>query len=342
MPGVSMRQMLEAGVHFGHQTRFWNPKMAPFIFGERNRIHIINLEKTQPMYSDAANFVKSVISDGGKVLFVGTKRSAREAMATEAARCGMPFVNQRWLGGMLTNFKTIRQSIKRLMDINELKASGQLDKRGKKEATMLRREQEKLERSLGGIKDMDSLPDAIFIVDVGHEQIAIHEAKKLGIPVVAVVDTNCSPEGVEYIIPGNDDAMRAIQLYAVGIADAVLEGRESGPSVAVGEDEFVELDENGNPRKKVGKGRPQQRPAPGRNRRPPQRRRPGVGAPPAEGDAAAAAAVAGAAPVVADADDAEDASEAMAATVSVPATPPGGVERRPASGSDQRRRGGGR
>src|SRR3954469_19691869 len=276
MPGVSMRQMLEAGVHFGHQTRFWNPKMAPFIFGERNRIHIINLEKTQPMYSDAANFVKSVISDGGKVLFVGTKRSAREAMQAEAIRCGMPFVNQRWLGGMLTNFKTIRQSIKRLVDIREMTVSGQIEKRGKKEATMLRRELEKLERSLGGIKDMDSLPDAIFIVDVGHEGIAIHEAKKLGIPVVAVVDTNSSPDGVEYIIPGNDDAMRAIQLYATGIADAVLEGSESVPAVAVGEDEFVELDENGNPRLKSARGRP--RPAaPVRNKRPgggAQRRRP--------------------------------------------------------------------
>ena len=210
MPGVSMRQMLEAGVHFGHQTRFWNPKMAPFIFGERNRIHIINLEKTQPMYAEAANFVKSVIADGGKVLFVGTKRSAREAVQEEARRCGMPYVNQRWLGGMLTNFKTIRGSIKRLAEITEMSANGALDKRGKKEATQLRREKDKLERSLGGIKHMESLPDAMFIVDVGHEKIAIHEAKKLGIPVVAVVDTNCSPDGVEYVIPGNDDAMRAI------------------------------------------------------------------------------------------------------------------------------------
>jgi small subunit ribosomal protein S2 len=332
MPGVSMRQMLEAGVHFGHQTRFWNPKMAPYIFGERNRIHIINLEKTQPMYSDAAGFVKSVISDGGKVLFVGTKRSAREAMASEAARCGMPFVNQRWLGGMLTNFKTIRQSIKRLTDITEMMANGQIEKRGKKEATMLRREQEKLNRSLGGIKDMDSLPDAIFIVDVGHEGIAIHEAKKLGIPVVAVVDTNCSPDGVEYIIPGNDDAMRAIQLYAAGIADAVLEGRESVPAVSVGEDEFVELDENGNPRKKTGKGRPQQRPAATRNRRPPQQRRrpaaPGPHAPVVVGD---------------EVDEAEDAIEAVVATVAVPAAPvpAPGAQRRPGGGGDQRRRGGG-
>ena len=338
MPGVSMRQMLEAGVHFGHQTRFWNPKMAPYIFGERNRIHIINLEKTQPMYTEAANFIKSVISDGGKVLFVGTKRSAREAVQAEASRCGMPWVNQRWLGGMLTNFKTIRQSIKRLAEITDMAASGQLEKRGKKEATMLRREQEKLERSLGGIKEMDSLPDAIFIVDVGHESIAIHEAKKLGIPVIAVVDTNCSPDGVEYIIPGNDDAMRAIQLYAVGIADAVLEGKESVPAVAVGEDEFVELDENGNPRKKSARGRP--RPAAAvRNKRPAQRRRPVV-----PGAVPAVPGVPGVEVAIDETDDAEDAIEAVAASVAVPATPPGGVQRRPGGGNDggRRRRDGGR
>ncbi len=270
MPGVSMRQMLEAGVHFGHQTRFWNPKMAPFIFGERNKIHIINLEKTQPLYTEAANFVKSVIADGGKVLFVGTKRSAREAVQKEAERAGQPFVNQRWLGGMLTNFKTIRQSIKRLTEIQELASSGALDKRGKKEATQLRREMDKLQRSLGGIKHMDSLPDAMFVIDVGHEKIAIHEAHKLGIPVVAIVDTNCTPDGIDYIIPGNDDAMRAIQLYASGMADAVLEGKGSAPTVAVGEDEFVELDEAGNPRKKSGRGKP--RPAAAvRNKRAPGR-----------------------------------------------------------------------
>ena len=214
MASVSMRQMLEAGVHFGHQTRFWNPKMAEFIFGERNKIHIINLEKTQPLYVDAANFVKNVVADGGVVLFVGTKRSAREAVQREAIRCEMPFVNQRWLGGMLTNFKTVRQSIKRLADLTEMKESGTLERRGKKEGTMLRREMEKLDRSLGGIKNMESLPDIIFVIDVGHENIAIHEARKLGIPVVAIVDTNCSPEGIDYVIPGNDDAMRAIQLYA--------------------------------------------------------------------------------------------------------------------------------
>ncbi len=279
MPGVSMRQMLEAGVHFGHQTRFWNPKMAPFIFGERNKIHIINLEKTQPLYIEAANFVKGVIADGGKALFVGTKRSAREAMQKEAERCGMPYVNQRWLGGMLTNFKTIRQSIKRLAELTELSTSGALDKRGKKEATQLRREMDKLERSLGGIKQMESLPDVLFVIDVGHERIALHEAKKLGIPVVAVVDTNCSPEGIDYVIPGNDDAMRAIQLYSAGIADAVIEGKASVPAVAVGEDEFVELDESGQPRKKSARGR--QRPQPTVRKKAPQRRRlPAVKTPP--------------------------------------------------------------
>ena len=331
MSGVSMRQMLEAGVHFGHQTRFWNPKMAPFIFGERNRIHIINLEKTQPMYAEAANFIKGVISDGGKVLFVGTKRSAREAVQAEASRCGMPWVNQRWLGGMLTNFKTIRQSIRRLGEITEMATSGALEKRGKKEATQLRREQDKLQRSLGGIKEMESLPDAIFIVDVGHESIAIHEAKKLGIPVVAVVDTNCSPDGVEYVIPGNDDAMRAIQLYAVGIADAVLEGKSSAPTVAVGEDEFVELDEAGNPRKKAARGRP--RPAAPVRKKQPPRRRPGI--------APVVPAGAEAVPGVErdEIDETEDAIEAVAATVVVPAAPPAPTtSRRPGGDSGQRRR----
>jgi len=268
MAGVSMRQMLEAGVHFGHQTRFWNPKMAQFIFGERNKIHIINLEKTQPMYTEAANFVRGVVGDGGKVLFVGTKRSAREAIEKEARRCEMPFVNQRWLGGMLTNFKTIRQSIKRLADLTEMSENGTLGKRGKKEATMMRREKDKLEKSLGGIKQMESPPDVIFVIDVGHEDIAIHEAKKLGIPVVAVVDTNCAPDEVDYVIPGNDDAMRAIALYAAGIADAVIEGRSQVPAVVVGEDEFVELDEQGNPKKKGARARPAKAPPPVRSRRP--------------------------------------------------------------------------
>jgi small subunit ribosomal protein S2 len=270
MPSVSMRQMLEAGVHFGHQTRFWNPKMAPYIFGERNRIHIINLEKTQPLFADAAAFIKRVVADGGRVLFVGTKRSAREAIATEAVRCGMPYVNQRWLGGMLTNFKTLRSSIKRLADLEELTVSGAIEKRGKKEGTMLRREMIKLERSLGGIKLMESLPDVLFVVDVGHEMIAIQEAKKLGIPVVAVVDTNCSPDGVDHIIPGNDDAMRAISLYANAVADAVIDGKSSVPQMAVSEDEFVELDAEGNPRRKPGRNaRPNKPAAPVRNRRSP-------------------------------------------------------------------------
>jgi small subunit ribosomal protein S2 len=334
MTSVSMRQMLEAGVHFGHQTRFWNPKMAPFIFGERNRIHIINLEKTQPLYTEAAAFVKSVIADGGKVLFVGTKRSAREAVQAEAIRAGQPFVNQRWLGGMLTNFKTIRQSIKRLAEITDLATSGALDKRGKKEATQLRREMDKLERSLGGIKHMDSLPDALFVIDVGHEKIAIHEAAKLGIPVVAIVDTNCSPDGIDYVIPGNDDAMRAIRLYTAGITDAILEGKESVPLVATGEDEFVELDEAGNPRKKQ-RGRP--RPAAA------VRKKPGAGGrrrPPTPGVAVVAPVVEGG-PVVDDEDlDAEEVAAAAAAAVGpapTQVTPP----RRPTSGAG-RRKGGGR
>jgi small subunit ribosomal protein S2 len=274
MTSVSMRQMLEAGVHFGHQTRFWNPKMAPFIFGERNKIHIINLEKTQPLYTLAAAFIKNVAAEGGKVLFVGTKRSARDAVQKEAARCAMPYVNQRWLGGMLTNFKTIRQSIKRLNELDDMAQSGALDRRGKKEAQMLRREMDKLLRSLGGIRDMTALPDALFVIDVGHEEIAVHEARKLGIPVVAVVDTNCSPDGIDYVIPGNDDAMRAILLYTSGVADSVLEGKASLPEVPVSEDEFVELDEEGNPKKRSsGSGR---RPAPsgrGAPRKGPPRRK---------------------------------------------------------------------
>ena len=273
MTSVSMRQMLEAGVHFGHQTRFWNPKMAPYIFGERNKIHIINLEKTQPLYAQAATFIKGVASEGGKVLFVGTKRSARDAVQKEATRAAMPYVNQRWLGGMLTNFKTIRQSIKRLNELDEMAQSGALERRGKKEAQMLRREMDKLLRSLGGIRDMTALPDALFVIDVGHEQIAIHEAQKLGIPVVAVVDTNCSPDGIDYVIPGNDDAMRAILLYAGGIADSVLEGKASLPEVPVGEDEFVELDKEGNPKKRSAGGRRPQGPARGGQRKQPPRRK---------------------------------------------------------------------
>jgi small subunit ribosomal protein S2 len=308
MPGVSMRQMLEAGVHFGHQTRFWNPKMAPYIFGERNKIHIINLEKTQPLYGEAAGFVKGVIADGGKVLFVGTKRSARDSVQKEAERSGMPYVNQRWLGGMLTNFKTIRQSIKRLQELTELSSSGALEKRGKKEATQLRREMDKLERSLGGIKLMESLPDALFVIDVGHEKIAIHEAKKLGIPVVAVVDTNCSPDGIDYVIPGNDDAMRAILLYTTGMADAVIEGKAAVPAVAVGEDEFVELDESGQPRKKAARGR--QRPQPAvRKKTPPRRRLPPVKAP-----------VEGGEDLATDFDDLDEGEEAPAPVGGAPVT----------------------
>jgi small subunit ribosomal protein S2 len=247
---VSMRRMLEAGVHFGHQTRFWNPKMAEFIFGERNKIHIINLEKTVPLYNEAAEFVRKLVADGGTLMFVGSKRAAREAVAAEAVRCGMPYVTQRWLGGMLTNFKTIRQSIKRLHKLEEIAEAGASSEYTKKELLKLGREREKLERALGGIKHMDNLPDAVFIIDVGHEEIAVREATKLNVPVVAVVDTNCSPEGINYPIPGNDDAMRAIQLYAAGIADAVLEGKSSIPEVPTGDDEFVELDDAGKP--KVG------------------------------------------------------------------------------------------
>jgi small subunit ribosomal protein S2 len=247
MVDVSMRQMLEAGVHFGHQTRYWNPKMAPFIFGHRNNIHIINLEQTVPLFSKALDFVSGVTADNGTVLFVGTKRSARDAVRTEAARCGMPFVSHRWLGGMLTNFKTIKQSIKRLEELELMAEDGRFELLTKKEALGLSREQAKLERSLGGIKEMRGLPDVIFVIDVGHEKIAVHEARKLGIPVVAIVDTNCSPNDVEYVVPGNDDAMRAAQLYAAGVAEAVLEGKASLPQVPVGDDEFVELDSEGRP-----------------------------------------------------------------------------------------------
>jgi small subunit ribosomal protein S2 len=248
MSDVSMRRMLEAGVHFGHQTRFWNPQMAPYIFGERNKIHIINLELTLPLFHEAARFVRKVVADGGKVLFVGSKRAARQAIAEEAERCGMPYVSQRWLGGMLTNFKTIRQSVKRLRELEEVTHTDSKRDFTKKEVLKMARERDKLERALGGIKEMESLPDAVFIIDVGHEEIAVKEAGKLGIPVVAVVDTNCSPLGTDFAIPGNDDAMRAIKLYAGGIADAVLEGKAAIPEVPTGDDEFVELDEEGRPK----------------------------------------------------------------------------------------------
>ncbi|MEO0364273.1 MAG: 30S ribosomal protein S2 [Pseudomonadota bacterium] len=252
MADVTMRQMLEAGVHFGHQTRYWNPKMAPFIFGDRNKIHIVNLERTLPLFREALTYVKALASDGGNIMFVGTKRSARQTIGKEARRCGMPYVNYRWLGGMLTNYKTIKQSIKRLKDLESMSEGGIIESLTKKEILNLRREQEKLERSLGGIKDMGGLPDALFVVDVGHEKIAIDEARKLGIPVVAVVDTNCEPDGIDYVIPGNDDAMRAISLYSTAIADAVLEGKASAPESMIGDDDFVELDEQGNVRKPAG------------------------------------------------------------------------------------------
>jgi small subunit ribosomal protein S2 len=248
MTEVSMRMMLEAGVHFGHQTRYWNPKMAPYIFGARNNIHIINLEHTVPMYRKSLDFIKSLSANHGSVLFVGTKRSAGQAVREQAERCGMPYVSYRWLGGMLTNFKTIKQSIKRLEEIEAMEAAGTMEQLIKKEVLGLSREKTKLERSLGGIKAMNSLPDAVFIIDVGHEKIAVHESRILGIPVIGVVDTNCSPDEVDYVIPGNDDAMRAAELYATGIADAVLAGKASVPALPVGEDEFVELDEEGKPR----------------------------------------------------------------------------------------------
>jgi len=258
MSTVSMRQMLEAGVHFGHQTRYWNPKMAPYIFGARNKIHIINLEKTLPMYNEAASFVKKVAADGGKVLFVGTKRAARDLIKQEAERCGMPFVSHRWLGGMLTNFQTVKQSIRRLKELEQMQEDGHYAGLNKKEILDLTREQEKLDKTLGGIKDLNTVPDVMFIIDNGNENIAVKEAKTLGIPVVAVVDTNNHPEEVAYAIPGNDDAMRAIQLYLEGIADAVLEGKASTPDL-VGNDEFVELDADGKPAAK--KAAPKKSPA---------------------------------------------------------------------------------
>ena len=248
MTDVSMRQMLEAGVHFGHQTRYWNPKMAPFIFGSRNNIHIINLEHTVPLFRKACGFIKNLAADGGTMLFVGTKRAARDSVRTQAERCGMPYVSHRWLGGMLTNFKTIKQSIKRLEELDQMQTDGSAERLTKKEVLNLKREQAKLERSLGGIKALAALPDAVFVIDVGHENIAVHEARILGIPVIGVVDTNCSPDTVDYVIPGNDDAMKAAELYAVAVADAVLEGRASVPALPAGEDEFVELDTEGRPK----------------------------------------------------------------------------------------------
>ena len=240
---VTMRQMLEAGVHFGHQTRYWNPRMAPYIFGDRNKIHIVNLEKTLPMFEDALKHVRQIAANKGRILFVGTKRQARDIISEEASRAGCAYVNHRWLGGMLTNFKTVKQSIKRLTDYQAMMEDGRFDSLGKKEILGKKREIEKLERSIGGIKEMGGLPDAIFIIDVGHESGAVTEAAKLGIPVIGVVDTNNSPENVAYVIPGNDDSSRAIRLYARGVADAVLEGRAHAINeiVKASDEEFVEV-----------------------------------------------------------------------------------------------------
>lgn len=241
-----MREMLEAGVHFGHQTRYWNPKMAQYIFGQRNKIHIINLEQTVEKFQEAAKYLRQIASKGGTVLFVGTKRAARDIVAQEAARCGMPYVDSRWLGGMMTNFKTVKTSIKRLKEMEVQQAEGATERMSKKEALMFQRELEKLNKSMGGIKDMNTLPDALFIIDVGYHKIAVNEARSLGIPVVAVVDTNHSPDGIDYVIPGNDDSGKAIALYAQGMADAVLAGREQAlnglvEEIAEESEEFVEV-----------------------------------------------------------------------------------------------------
>jgi len=249
MSSVTMREMLEAGVHFGHQTRYWNPQMAPYLFGHRNKIHIINLEQTLPLYNEAMNFIGKLASKKGKILFVGTKRSAQQTMKEEAQRCDMPFVNKRWLGGLLTNYKTVKQSIKRYKELEAMEADGSMERMSKKEALRYRRQLEKLDASLSGIKDMPNLPDAMFVIDVGYEDIAIKEASILGIPVIGVVDSNNSPKGVDYIIPGNDDAIRSISLYAKGVADAVLESRETIAHIGgTGEgDDFIELDASGAP-----------------------------------------------------------------------------------------------
>jgi len=242
---ATMRQMLEAGVHFGHQTRYWNPKMAPYIFGHRNKIHIINLEKTLTLYQDALKFARTLAANRQSILFVGTKRQAREIVREEAMRCQMPFVDYRWLGGMLTNFKTVKQSIKRLKEMEAMQQDGSFERISKKEALGLTREMAKLQRSLGGIKELSALPDALFIIDVGYQKGAVQEANKLGVPVIGVVDTNHNPEGIQYVIPGNDDSSRAIRLYARGMADAVLEGRSQSLEevVAASRDEFVEVEE---------------------------------------------------------------------------------------------------
>ncbi|MBB1126389.1 30S ribosomal protein S2 [Thiospirillum jenense] len=232
MSEITMRAMLQAGVHFGHQTRYWNPKMGAYIFGQRNKIHIINLERTLPLYLEATNYLGKLASNGGKVLFVGTKRAAHDPVAEHAARCGMPYVNHRWLGGMLTNFQTVRKSIQRLKDLEAMFEDGSIERFGKKEALTLRRELDKLELSLGGIKHMSHLPDALFVIDVGHERIAVSEANKLAIPVVGVVDTNNDPSAIDYVVPGNDDAIRAVTLYLEGAADAILDGRQTAAAMS--------------------------------------------------------------------------------------------------------------
>ena len=247
MTQVTMRQMLEAGVHFGHQTRYWNPKMGPYIFGARGKIHIINLEKTLPLFTDAMNFISGIAQKRGTILFVGTKRSARESIKEEAERCGMPYMSMRWLGGTLTNFRTVKQSVARLKELEAAETDGTFQKMVKHEVLGLRRERDKLLASLGGIKEMNRLPDALFVIDIGHENIAVQEAKTLGIPVIAVVDTNYDPNLVDYPIPGNDDAIRAVQLYVRAAADSVLEGKAAAPTVANRDEEFVELDAEGNP-----------------------------------------------------------------------------------------------
>ena len=246
MADISMRQMLEAGVHFGHQTRYWHPKMAPYIFGERNKIHIINLETTLPLLKEAMSFLGKMAARNATILFVGTKRAAQEIVQQEASRCGMPYVNRRWLGGMLTNFKTVKQSLKRLKDLQQMEQDGSLERLSKKELLTFRRDSDKLSYVLSGIQDIEGLPDVLFIVDVGHEKIAIAEATKLAIPIVAVVDTNNSPDRIDYVIPGNDDAIRSIALYAKVAADTIIEGRQSIPQqLADVVDEFVELDDAG-------------------------------------------------------------------------------------------------
>jgi small subunit ribosomal protein S2 len=315
MPQVTMRQMLEAGVHFGHQTRYWNPRMAPYIFGARGKIHIINLEKTLPLFTDAMNFLSGLAQKRGSVLFVGTKRSARDSVKEEAVRCGMPYVSQRWLGGMLTNFRTVKASVTRLKEIEAMSTDGRFEKLVKHEVLSLIREKEKLDKSLGGIKNMNGLPDALFVIDIGHEDIAVKEAKKLGIPVIAVVDTNYDPSLVDYAIPGNDDAIRAVQLYTRAAADAVLEGKAAAPQfAAAAKDEFVELDAEGNPRTKEAADRDRD------NRRKPAPRKPAAKkAPPRRGPPPAKKVEAEVKADDAKADEARPAHEAKPADEATPA-----------------------